>query len=372
MLLFLSSITFAGAAVIDFDLSPSGTSAAVGLQPANQAPAAAASVGSGNSISGGITFDTTTSTLSFAMGYGSAAGFTNLTGAATSAHIHGSAGVGANAAVLFDLASVHFPASDPSQGGLIYGSVIYTPAQAADLMAGRNYVNIHTASYPNGELRGQLIRVNTAPEVIRQSDANIDCSVPVTFSATVSDNDGDAVEVTWILNGVAVETDNIAAGGPPSTGVVSYTVKLVNRVNTLGVIAKDSHGNVTSGISTYTVVDTIAPSIVAVTTNPKVLWPANHKFVPVRVNARVIDDCGPTTWKILSVRSNQTVDSKGSDRTSPDWKITDDHTVLLRAERSGKGGSRVYVITVQATDGAGNRSAPATARVVVPHDRRDN
>ena len=87
----------------------------------------------------------------------------------------------------------------------------------------------------------------------------------------------------------------------------------------------------------------------------------------------VIDDCGPTTWKILSVRSNQAVDSKGSGKkTSPDWSITDDHTVQLRAERSGKSGSRVYVITVQATDEAGNLSAPSTVRVVVPHDKGNN
>jgi hypothetical protein len=33
-----------------------------------------------------------------------------------------------------------------------------TDAQAADLLAGRWYVNIHTAQFPNGEIRGQLMR----------------------------------------------------------------------------------------------------------------------------------------------------------------------------------------------------------------------
>jgi len=31
-----------------------------------------------------------------------------------------------------------------------------TPAQMADLQAGKCYVNIHTAANPGGEIRGQL------------------------------------------------------------------------------------------------------------------------------------------------------------------------------------------------------------------------
>jgi hypothetical protein len=36
------------------------------------------------------------------------------------------------------------------------GTVSLTPAQAADLIAGKWYVNLHTAANPNGEIRGQL------------------------------------------------------------------------------------------------------------------------------------------------------------------------------------------------------------------------
>ena len=57
-----------------------------------------------------------------------------------------------------------------------------------------------------------------APEIICQPEATVSCGVPFTYSAAVSDSDGDAVQATWTLNGVAVETDNIAAGGPPSFG----------------------------------------------------------------------------------------------------------------------------------------------------------
>src|SRR6266436_111202 len=36
------------------------------------------------------------------------------------------------------------------------GSATLTDAQAADLMAGKYYVNVHTAANPGGEIRGQV------------------------------------------------------------------------------------------------------------------------------------------------------------------------------------------------------------------------
>ena len=49
--------------------------------------------------------------------------------------------------------------------------------------------------------------------------------------------------------------------------------------------------------------------------------------------------------------------------------VTGGLTVSLRAERSGRGPGRVYTITVECGDGAGNRTR-GTVTVSVPHDRR--
>ena len=103
--------------------------------------------------------DTTSLTLSLALGYGSAAGFTDLTGPAYSWLLHGPATPAETAPVLFDLAPWHTFAADHAQGGSIFGSLQYTPAQAADLFAGLDYINIYTPNNPGGEIRGQLVVV---------------------------------------------------------------------------------------------------------------------------------------------------------------------------------------------------------------------
>lgn len=74
--------------------------------------------------------------------------FEGLSGAATAAHFHGPAAPDENA-----------PPVVPIEGMLespIAGEATLTEEQAADLQAGKWYFNIHTAEYPDGELRGQL------------------------------------------------------------------------------------------------------------------------------------------------------------------------------------------------------------------------
>jgi hypothetical protein len=77
--------------------------------------------------------------------------YSGLTGPATAAHFHsGEAGKNGGVAVpIFAGAAAKSP---------FEGSATLTDAQAADLMAGKLYVNIHTAAHKAGEIRGQVTK----------------------------------------------------------------------------------------------------------------------------------------------------------------------------------------------------------------------
>jgi CHRD domain len=357
-------------ALVRFQLSPPGTDVAVGLSPSNEVPASATSSGSGGEISGGISFDTGTSVLHLAVGYGSSAGFHNLTGPATAMHIHGTAGAGTNASVLVSLVPYNFPASNPTNGGVIFGDIPWPTNDTAALLAGLNYLNIHTTDYPGGEIRGQLIAVNEAPVVVCPSPEVVECGQSTSLIALFSDPEGDALTVVWSVNGVEIATNSLPSREPGLPAMDSLTETLPLGTNVIGVAVTDSAGNTVSCSSQIAVLDTTPPVIVSASANPARLWPPNHKMMDVTVSAHVTDTCGPTTWKIIRVTSNESVNGHGSGNTSPDWQITGNHTLKLRAERAGNGNGRVYTITLQAQDAAGNVSAGKTVTVTVPHSQR--
>ena len=89
------------------------------------------------------TYDTASKKLTWKGSY------SGLTGAAIAAHFHGPAEAEKNAGVAVPIA----PAKSPMEG-----SATLTDAQAADLAAGKWYVNVHTAANKDGEIRGQVLK----------------------------------------------------------------------------------------------------------------------------------------------------------------------------------------------------------------------
>jgi hypothetical protein len=90
-----------------------------------------------------VTYDTVSKKLTWQGTY------SGLTGPAIAGHFHGPAEPGKNASVVVPIA----PKGSPFEG-----STDITDAQAADLLAGRWYVNIHTDAHKGGELRGQVLK----------------------------------------------------------------------------------------------------------------------------------------------------------------------------------------------------------------------
>ena len=90
------------------------------------------------------TFDTESKAFAWTIEY------SGLTGDATAAHFHGPAAPDANAGPVV-----------PIEGSLaspIEGEATLTDEQATQLQDGMWYFNIHTAQYPDGELRGQVTK----------------------------------------------------------------------------------------------------------------------------------------------------------------------------------------------------------------------
>ena len=146
--------------------------------------------------------------------------------------------------------------------------------------------------------------------------------------------------------------------------------------------------------------DVTPPVLEDMDSNPPYLWPPNHKLMPVTVSVTTDDACdAEPVCVITEVTSNQPVTGQ-NDHTSPDWIITGDLTVDLRAERlnqvpngnngnsNGNGNAngngngigngngngagddaspgvhaREYELTVMCTDAAGNS---ATGKMIVP------
>ncbi|MBK5269594.1 MAG: CHRD domain-containing protein, partial [Bacteroidia bacterium] len=108
------------------------------LTGGQEAPTPNASTATGTAT---LTFNATTKIFTLAV--------THTVATPTNGHIH-KAATGVSGGVIFPFATFTSPIN--------YTSVALDATQEADLNANLYYVNIHTAAYPAGEIRGQLIK----------------------------------------------------------------------------------------------------------------------------------------------------------------------------------------------------------------------
>jgi hypothetical protein len=140
-----------------------------------------------------------------------------------------------------------------------------------------------------------------------------------------------------------------------------------------------SDGNETTQCgATVTIADGQPPSV-SLSVTPHVLWPPNHKMIPITTQITVADTCDPSPEVFLSSIGMDEGDetdafdpsfdqSQGDGHTTNDIEVAADGTIYLRAERSGKGDGRVYTITFTARDQSGN-TALISETISVPHNQ---
>jgi hypothetical protein len=84
--------------------------------------------------------------------------WSGLTGPATMAHFHGPAAAGTNAGVQVVIGGKKMPGMSMGPTSPVHAQATLTADQMAQLEHGDWYVNVHSAKFPKGEIRGQVTK----------------------------------------------------------------------------------------------------------------------------------------------------------------------------------------------------------------------
>jgi hypothetical protein len=160
--LLIAFMAPANAATIHFNLLGKG---GAGLISTNENHAISGTAGSGGVVGAGIFYDDVTKVLTINIGWGSANGFSDLTGNASAGHIHGPTASGGtasfteNAGVIFGFSPHETWNPSATGGGVVGRTIVLSAGNEADLLAGKYYINIHTGANSGGEIRGNLVAI---------------------------------------------------------------------------------------------------------------------------------------------------------------------------------------------------------------------
>ncbi|MBL8879171.1 MAG: CHRD domain-containing protein [Phycisphaerales bacterium] len=151
--------------------------------PPNNSPA----VGQGT-----LTYDPDTNLLSWNIS------FQGLVGTFLGCHFHGAAGPGQNAPIRVTVGGTVSP---------LVGSTTITEAHESELLAGLWYLDIHTISFPGGEIRGQIVDATlvTYQGRLKESGNAANGTADLRFKLFDAESGGSAVGDSMLAEGVVVQ-----------------------------------------------------------------------------------------------------------------------------------------------------------------------
>jgi CSLREA domain-containing protein len=202
---------------------------------------------------------------------------------------------------------------------------------------------------------------NTAPDAVDDTATVEVNSGAHSINVLVNDSDPDSDPLT--ITGVTQGTN----GGVVSTNGASVTyTSAANFVgtDTFTYTIDDGQGGTDTATVTVTVEDTTPPQLTG-SVGVGSLWPPNHQLENVGLTMSASDNGGGAVTTTVTVFSDEDDLAPDSGNFSPDAKNIAPATLRLRAERSGGGDGRVYLIALTATDSSSNSSATCFT-VVVP------
>ena len=185
----------------------------------------------------------------------------------------------------------------------------------------------------------------------------------VRLAGSASDTDGDLVTLRWAqLDGPPVQLANA------NSGVATFTAPTVSEPTPLTFRLTATDTQLSGHAEVVVTVTNGGPVCTAAHAVPDRLWPPDHRMVPIVITGVTDPDDDAVSIWLLGVSQDEPVNGLGDGDTSPD-ALMSDGTLLLRAERSGRGNGRVYEVHFTADDGMGGRCTGA-AHVQVPHGKQ--
>jgi hypothetical protein len=232
-------------------------------------------------------------------------------------------------------------------------------------------VTMHNSSIPGRhifEVRNGAgtVRDTTPPTsmAIPSTDPNVEgwFTTPVTIQIVATDESSGVESIHYSLDGV----ETIVPGGQAQV-TISTEGETV-----LTWYARDEAGNEEVPHTLVIRIDLTVP-VLTCQAELNELWPPNHQLVPVQVNVQVSDaQSGAGSFVLVAATSSEPDNGLGDGNTEGDiqqWEVgTADTQGLLRAERAGSGVGRVYTLSYEGRDQAGNVAACSVV-VSVPHDQ---
>jgi uncharacterized repeat protein (TIGR01451 family) len=198
-------------------------------------------------------------------------------------------------------------------------------------------------------------------------DPNVSVSDPLPAGESFVSGDPGCTEAT---NVVTCEFGTLGAGETASKSfVVAIALGAPSSItNTATVTGDRPESNPADNSASAVLTVNHNPVCTHLTAGPP-LWPPNHKLRLVSVSGATDPDGNPLTTTVTGVTQDEPLNELGDGNTSPDaFPGPSSNQAWIRAERSGLGDGRVYVLHVSVSDGLGGKCT-GTAAVSVPHDQ---
>jgi hypothetical protein len=214
-----------------------------------------------------------------------------------------------------------------------------------------------------------ITNVNQPPTAHAGPDQTKNENTLVTLDGSGShDPDLDGLSYHWLqTGGPGVALTGATTANPTFT---APNVAAGGAFLTFQLVVHDGHVSSVADTVQVAVVNVNDPPVCSLAqASPNLLWPPNHTMTQVSIVGLTDPQNQTLTITYPTVKQDEPINGLGDGDTSPDAAVSG-NDILLRAERSGTGNGRVYVVQFMATNADGAQCS-GTVKVTVPHNKKD-